>query len=144
MLREGLINSSSRRRPGSSALNFLDPGLRRDDERRINRSFPEAFLFLGLCALTMSATAEAVNAQRQTELRNLVHQDCGSCHGMRLTGGLGPALTPQALQAKNHEFLFATISEGRHGTPMPPWRMLLTEQEINWIVDYLKTPEAKP
>ena len=122
----------------------MDPGLRRDDERRINRSFPAVFLSLGLCVLAASATAEAVTLERQTELRNLVHQDCGSCHGMRLTGGLGPALTPQALQAKNHEFLFATISEGRHGTPMPPWRMLLTEQEINWIVDYLKMPEAKP
>ena len=50
-------------------------------------------------------------------------------------------LTPEALQGKNHEFIYATISEGRHGTPMPPWRMLLTEQDINWIVDYLKGPE---
>ena len=105
---------------------------------------PKALVFITMCALTASATAEAVITERQTELRNLIHQDCGSCHGMRLTGGLGPALTPQALQGKNHEFLYATISEGRHGTPMPPWRVLLTEQEINWIVDYLKTPEAKP
>ena len=105
---------------------------------------PRALVFLAMCTLAAPATAEAVTAGRQTELRNLVHQDCGSCHGMRLTGGLGPALTPQALQGKNHAFLFATISEGRHGTPMPPWGVLLTEQEINWIVDYLKTPEAKP
>ncbi len=104
---------------------------------------PKAFVFLAMCALALPATAEAVTAERQTELRNLVHQDCGSCHGMRLTGGLGPAITSRALQGKNHDFLFATISEGRHGTPMPPWRTLLTEQEINWIVDYLKTAEAK-
>jgi cytochrome c55X len=104
----------------------------------------KALMFLTLCALTASVTAEAVTAQRQAELRNLVHQDCGSCHGMRLTGGLGPALTPQALQGKNHDMLFATISHGRAGTPMPPWRLLLTEQEIDWIVDYLKTPEARP
>lgn len=101
-------------------------------------------MFLTMCALMTSATAEAVTAERQSELRNLVHQDCGSCHGMRLTGGLGPALTPRALQGKNPEFLFATISEGRHGTPMPPWRMLLTEQDINWIVDYLKKPGETP
>ncbi len=105
---------------------------------------PRALVFLVLCALTASAAAQAVSTERQTELRNLVHQDCGACHGMRLTGGLGPALTSQALQGKRHDFLFATISEGRHGTPMPPWRTQLTEQEINWIVDYLKTPEAKP
>ena len=105
---------------------------------------PKALMFLAMWALTMSATAEAVTAERQTELRNLVHQDCGSCHGMRLTGGLGPAITSRALQDKNHEFLFATISEGRHGTPMPPWRTLLTRQEIDWIVDYLKTVQTQP
>ena len=105
---------------------------------------PRALVFLALCALTVSATAEAVTAQRQTELRSLVHQDCGSCHGMRLTGGLGPALTPEALQGKNHKFLFTTIRAGRPGTPMPPWQPLLTDQEINWIVNYLKMPEETP
>jgi len=103
---------------------------------------PRALVFLAMCALTLSATAEAVTAERRTELRNLVHQDCGSCHGMRLTGGLGPAITARALQGKSHDFLYATISEGRHGTPMPPWRTLLTKQEIDWIVDYLKTAES--
>jgi len=97
-----------------------------------------------LCALTASAIADAVTAQRQSQLRNLVHQDCGSCHGMRLTGGLGPALTPTALAGKDHEFLFITISEGRAGTPMPPWKPLLSRAEIDWIVDYLKTPGEKP
>ncbi len=105
---------------------------------------PRTILFLTLCALTMSAMATAVSTARQAELRNLVHQDCGACHGMRLTGGLGPALTSQALRDKPHKFLFATIRSGRPGTPMPPWGPLLTDQEINWIVNYLKTPEAKP
>ncbi len=39
MFKEGLINSSSRHRPGSSTLNRLDSGLRRNDERRINQGF---------------------------------------------------------------------------------------------------------
>ena len=105
---------------------------------------PKALLCMALSAFTASATADALTAQRQSELRELVHQDCGSCHGMRLTGGLGPALTPKALAGKNHEFLFVTISEGRAGTPMPPWKMLLSEAEIDWIVDYLKSPGVKP
>ena len=105
---------------------------------------PRALALLALCTLTASATAEAVSAQRQDELKNLVHQDCGSCHGMHLTGGLGPALTPRALQGKNHEFLVTTISEGRPGTPMPPWRMLLSAPEIDWIADYLKNRETGP
>lgn len=101
-------------------------------------------MFLALCTVIHSATAEAVTVERQAELRNLVHQDCGSCHGMRLTGGLGPALTPQALHGKNHKLLFTTIRSGRPGTPMPPWQPLLTDAEINWIVDYLKTTETTP
>ena len=103
-----------------------------------------ALLFITLCAVTIPATAEAVSEQRGNELRELVHQDCGSCHGMRLTGGLGPALTAQALTGKSTELLAATIREGRAGTPMPPWKNLLSEAEIDWIVEYLKQSGAQP
>ncbi|MCO6413079.1 MAG: cytochrome c [Thiogranum sp.] len=101
-------------------------------------------LFALLNAVTLSAAAEAVSAERGEQLRELVHQDCGSCHGMQLTGGLGPALTPGALTGKSAELLAATIREGRAGTPMPPWKTLLSETEIDWIVDYLQTSGAQP
>ena len=42
-------------------------------------------------ALAQSAPDDA----RQRELVHMVRQDCGSCHGMHLTGGMGPPL-PQA------------------------------------------------
>ncbi len=105
---------------------------------------PRALVFLAMSAFVASATAQAVTAERQAELRDLVHQDCGACHGKQRTGGLGPAWTAQAMKGKNHRFRFATIREGRPGTPMPPWQPLLTDPEINWIVDYLKTPEPNP
>jgi hypothetical protein len=38
--------------------------------------------------------ADPTPRQRQKELIHLVRQDCGSCHGMTLQGGLGPALLP--------------------------------------------------
>ncbi|HET7527856.1 MAG TPA: cytochrome c, partial [Burkholderiaceae bacterium] len=62
---------------------------------------------------------------RQAELVRMVRHDCGACHGMRLTGGLGPALTPQALADKPLDSLVATVVHGRPGTPMPPWRAML-------------------
>lgn len=71
---------------------------------------------------------------RQRELLELLKQDCGSCHGMRLTGGLGPALTPEALRAKPAESLVATIFHGRTGTPMPPWQRFVSEAEAHWLV----------
>ena len=74
------------------------------------------------------------NAARQRELLVLLKQDCGSCHGMRLTGGLGPALTPEALRTKPAESLAATIVYGRTGTAMPPWRRFMSEAEADWLV----------
>ena len=74
---------------------------------------------------------------RQAELLNLIRQDCGSCHGMRLGGGLGLPLTPQALKEKSPDALKETILYGRGGTPMPPWGPFLTEAEAGWIVETL-------
>lgn len=79
----------------------------------------------------------APDHNRRTELVRLVRQDCGSCHGLTLRGGLGPALLPESLRDRPAESLRATIEFGRPGTPMPPWRTLLTEGEIRWIVDRL-------
>ena len=76
---------------------------------------------------------------RQKELVHLVRQDCGSCHGMTLQGGLGPALLPANLKDIPAESLVATIYSGRPGTPMPPWKQFMTEAEASWIVDKLMT-----
>ena len=40
--------------------------------------------------------------------------------------------------------LTAIILDGVPGTPMPPWRPLLSEQEARWIADKLKTGELLP
>ena len=81
-----------------------------------------------------SAPGTQPDAARQRELLVLLKQDCGSCHGMRLTGGLGPALTPEALRTKPAESLAATIVYGRTGTAMPPWRRFMSEAEADWLV----------
>ncbi len=77
-------------------------------------------------------------AARQRELVRLLRQDCGSCHGMRLTGGLGPPLTAEALRGKPAESLTATIVGGRAGTAMPPWRPFMSEAEAAWLVARLR------
>ena len=89
-----------------------------------------------LCAAA-GAAAEPIEAPRQQQLLHMVRQDCGSCHGMRLTGGLGPALTREALAGKPADSLAATLFHGRPGTPMPGWRTMLTEEEARWIADAL-------
>ena len=94
-------------------------------------------LAAGVLAPIGSSAGEAVDAPpeaRQRQLLKMLRQDCGSCHGLRLTGGLGPALTAQALKDKPQQSLTATIVSGRPGTAMPPWRRFLSEAEAQWLV----------
>ena len=102
---------------------------------------PMALALLGFTCLLLATQAVAGSAQpdsqRQQELRYLVQQDCGSCHGMTLKGGLGPALTPQALAGKPTDLLISAVLDGRPGTAMPPWGTFMTEPEGRWIVEQL-------
>ncbi|MDR3212482.1 MAG: cytochrome c [Azoarcus sp.] len=82
--------------------------------------------------------ASEPESTRQQALVHLVRQDCGACHGLRLTGGLGPPLTPASLEKWPPELLAATIVAGRPGTPMPPWRQFLTDTEAVWIARQLQ------
>ena len=90
------------------------------------------------------ATAGQPLPARQAELRYLLQQDCGSCHGLTLKGGLGPALTPPALAGKPPEFLQYTILYGRPGTAMPPWRGILSDDESRWLAERLLAGEGQP
>ena len=87
--------------------------------------------------LALAASAQEVELARLQSLIRLVRQDCGACHGMHLTGGLGPALTRDALADKPLDALAATIVHGRPGTPMPPWRTMLSDTEVRWIAEQL-------
>lgn len=98
-------------------------------------------------AINKSTTAEndqkdlaanvELDKERQKQLIHLVKQDCGSCHGMTLQGGLGPALTKDMLKDKPFLLIKNTILYGRPGTAMPPWNNILTEREATWISEQL-------
>ena len=77
-------------------------------------------------------------AESRPALISLVRQDCGSCHGMTLKGGLGASLLPDALAGKDANSVSSIILDGIPGTPMPPWRGLLTEADARWIAEQLK------
>lgn len=108
---------------------------------RVNR----AVAALGLwCSLTVFAAEPAaelstgIGAQRRLELVTLVRQDCGSCHGLTLQGGLGPALLPDTLKDKPADYLKFVILHGRPGTAMPPWQRFLSDAEAQWVVSNLQ------
>ena len=95
-------------------------------------------LTIGLAMFTCMTAADEPNAERRGELLYLLKHDCGSCHGMTRQGGLGPSLLPKALSKRSDAILFATIMEGRSGTPMPGWRELLSEQDVSWLVQAMR------
>ena len=90
--------------------------------------------FLAAAAL---ASAQEVTPERAQALEHLVVQDCGSCHGMTMKGGLGTPLTLDAIEHYQPEILALVILDGVPGTAMPPWRPLLSEADALWIADYL-------
>jgi cytochrome c55X len=95
-------------------------------------------LLLLLPGAALPPAAQASEPARRDTLVRMVRQDCGSCHGMRLTGGLGPAITREALADWPLDSLVATIYQGRPGTPMPGWRSMISEAEARWIAEQLR------
>lgn len=91
----------------------------------------------GIASLAIGSQAREPAGVDPAELTRLVRQDCGSCHGMTLQGGLGAPLTKDALAGQTVESLTIIILHGKHGTAMPPWKTLLSEMQAQWIARHL-------
>lgn len=98
------------------------------------------FLTTAVLAATSAFAADVIDPNA---LKRLVHQDCGSCHGLSLKGGLGPDLRSKTLEHYDAEVLTGVILDGIPDTAMPPWRPLISEEEAEWIARYLLEQEAQ-
>lgn len=96
-----------------------------------------------LCLSGTLAGAAELTSARRAELHNLVKQDCGSCHGMTLKGGLGSSLLPSDLDGVDEETIVQIVLDGVPGKPMPPWRGLLSNSDALWIAHALKMGAIK-
>ncbi|SFW13212.1 MULTISPECIES: c-type cytochrome [Pseudomonas] len=99
---------------------------------------------IALLLLSTPCVLAAPDSQRQVQLQHLLDQDCGACHGLYLTGGLGPPLTHEALAGKSRDSLIATVTLGRPGSAMPGWAALLAPDDIRWLVDRLLQGKPAP
>jgi cytochrome c55X len=102
------------------------------------------WLALSLALAIPALVSAAPTPEREAELRNLLIQDCGSCHGLRLRGGLGPALLAEQLQGKSTDYISTVILQGRAGSAMPGWSTLLSDAEARWIAELLLQGQALP
>jgi len=94
------------------------------------------FFLLSIASANLSAQSQ-LTEEKRSSLRHLLKQDCGSCHGMRLTGGLGPELTSDTMSKLGAKNIFTVVKYGRPGTAMPPWRAILNDNEIEFIAEQL-------
>lgn len=88
--------------------------------------------------------------------KSLYAQNCAACHGMN-GDGKGDAAAfllprPRNFVQANYRLrstpigklptdadLFRSVSLGLHGTPMPPWKVILNDHDRWAVVEYLKT-----
>ncbi len=107
----------------------------------MSRSIPfmlKSLLLLLSLILSVPVYSDSnISTRRQQDLRNLLIQDCGSCHGLRMKGGLGPALLPSTLVGKPAEVISAIILDGRPGPAMPAWRPRISPDEALWLASLL-------
>ena len=101
------------------------------------------WLVLSLISSSVLYAGENISPGRQQDLRNLLIQDCGSCHGLTMKGGLGPALLPSKLRGKTAETISSIILDGRPGTAMPAWRSLISPTEARWLASLLLQDESQ-
>lgn len=96
-----------------------------------------------LLVLFLFCTPVRAGEVNSDALKRLLHQDCGSCHGLTLKGGLGPDLRMETLAHYDREGLASVILNGVPGTPMPPWEPLMSDDQALWIAQYLLTGESE-
>lgn len=94
--------------------------------------------FLMAAILPALAQGTPLEREEQQAMWHLLLQDCGSCHGMTLKGGLGPALPAQRMRELGDENVQAVIRHGRPGTPMPPWGERLSDAQIAYLSEILR------
>ncbi|MHB9149295.1 MAG: c-type cytochrome [Thermoleophilia bacterium] len=64
---------------------------------------------------------------------------CAGCHGVDGSGGIGPALKPNAFIAGNDDAaVLDVVKNGRAGTAMPNWSGRLSPEEIDAVVALLR------
>lgn len=107
-----------------------------------------AFALCGAISFTAAGQAKnpfAGNPEAAVEGKALfLKTGCYACHGHEAEGAVGPDLTDDEwIFAFSEEMVFNTISRGRKGTVMSPFKEQLQPDEIWKIVEFLLDANRK-
>ncbi len=88
-----------------------------------------------------------LGAEASAEGAKIFKTNCETCHGPQGHGDgpIGESLDPKPqnlaeLQAAaSDDYLFWRVAEGKPGTSMPPWKNILTEEQIWQITAFIRT-----
>ena len=110
-------------------------------------SAPRAIGTLESVPAEYAGKTNLLGADASTEGAQVFKTNCETCHGSQGHGDgpIGEALDPKPMNLAElqtialDDYLFWRISEGRPGTSMPPWKNILTEEQIWQIVAFIRT-----
>lgn len=95
------------------------------------------FLLVTLLGLLLAACGGGGGATVQGQpVADYYQANCATCHGTEREGDVGPALLPGDLN-ESDDVYYDIIANGQGG--MPSWGDKLTEEEINTLVDFIRT-----
>jgi mono/diheme cytochrome c family protein len=70
---------------------------------------------------------------------------CAQCHGEKGEGGVGPSLSTPDFQTRNtDQDIFNIINLGHAGSPMIAWGDILSKQQIDQLVAFIRKLETAP
>ncbi|MBF0369004.1 MAG: c-type cytochrome [Magnetococcales bacterium] len=112
----------------------------------------KAILFFSLFfALITPASVEAAPAKSIAKgepadpgVHTLYLQHCSECHHPERLGAMGPALLPENLHRLRAKKAKGVIAEGRVATQMPPFKEILSPDQIDALVKYIYTSPNTP
>jgi len=86
--------------------------------------------------------ANSLPALAQQDVRDIFQQNCASCHGDNLEGGMAKSLVDKQWQyGTSDKKIFETIKNGVTEAGMPAWGSLLSDQDIRALVVYIQEKE---
>jgi mono/diheme cytochrome c family protein len=91
---------------------------------------------------TPTGPAEAAGEGDPARGQEIFARNCIGCHGAEAAGGpAGPSLVHAEIATQDDDFYRQVITNGRAGTSMPAWGSILNGQDIEDVIQFLRSKQ---